>query len=207
MAKNGLKELLIFATGVAIGAVVTFKVVSDRYENIMQDEIDSVKEVFKTNNQVTGSTTDEMKKETKQEPIKLNNTEYTEYNKIVRNYTNYFEEGEDQYKGIKQTIVEPIEPSEYHSDKPYVIHPDEFGALEDYQTISLTYYKDEHLADDMDELVEDIDDTVGLASLKTFGEYEEDCVFVRNDRLKCDYEICKDNRSYEEVVWRPPHQM
>ena len=34
-----------------------------------------------------------------------------------------------------------------------------------------------------------------------------DSVFVRNDRLKCDYEILRDNRSYSDVTGRYPGQM
>ena len=40
------------------------------------------------------------------------------------------------------------------------------------------------------------DDVVGMESLTHFGEYEDDSVFVRNDRLKCDYEILMDERTY-----------
>ena len=55
------------------------------------------------------------------------------------------------------------------------------------------------LADDMDELVDDIEDVVGFESLNHFGEYEEDAVHVRNDRLKADYEILVDTGNYNEV--------
>lgn len=85
-------------------------------------------------------------------------------------------------------------------DRPYVISPDEFGELDDYDLISLTYYADEVLADDIDEIVEDVDDVVGLDSLTHFGEYEPDSVFVRNDRLKADYEILLDERTYPEAI-------
>ena len=92
-------------------------------------------------------------------------------------------------------------------DKPYDISPDEFGEFDDYEKISLTYYKDQILADDGDEPIEDIDEVVGSESLNCFGEYEDDAVFVRNDRLKCDYEILLDHRKYSDVVQRKPYQM
>lgn len=84
-------------------------------------------------------------------------------------------------------------------DIPYVISPDEFGQDESYETISLTYYADGVLADDDDEMVEDVENLVGFDSLNHFGEYEDDSVFVRNDRLKCDYEILLDHRKYTDV--------
>ena len=84
-------------------------------------------------------------------------------------------------------------------DAPYVIPPEEFGET-DYEIISLTYYADGILADDMDDIVDDVDDIVGADSLTHFGEYEEDSVFVRNDLREVDYEILRDPRKYSDVV-------
>ena len=83
---------------------------------------------------------------------------------------------------------------------PYVISPDEFGGVEEYEKISLSYYADGILADDDDEVMENADEIVGLDSLTHFGEYEDDSVFVRNDVMKCDYEILLDHRNYKDVA-------
>ena len=92
-------------------------------------------------------------------------------------------------------------------EKPYIISPEEFGDFDEYTKLSLTYYSDGVLADENDEIVDDIDETVGADFADHFGEYEDDSVFVRNDRLKCDYEILRDNRSYSDVTGRYPGQM
>ena len=91
--------------------------------------------------------------------------------------------------------------------KPYVIPPEQFGDDEEYEQISLTYYADGVLADENDEVIEDVEDAVGIDSLNHFGEYEDDSVFVRNDARKCDYEILLDQRTYSEVAEDMPHQM
>lgn len=88
---------------------------------------------------------------------------------------------------------------EYVNDKPYVISPEDFGEYEDYETISLTYYKDKVLTDELNEIVEDIEETVGEESLNHFGEYEDDSVFVRNDSKRCDYEILLVDQFYSDV--------
>lgn len=86
-------------------------------------------------------------------------------------------------------------------NEPYVISPDDYGENDNYTQISLVYYAgDGVLADDEDEVVEDIEDTVGEDFAEHFGEYEDDSVFIRNDRLRCDYEILRDNRSFSDVV-------
>ena len=67
-----------------------------------------------------------------------------------------------------------------------------------YQSESLTLYACGTLTDDFDNPIEDVPAMVGDA-LDHFGEYEDDSVFVRNDQYKCNYEICKDVRTYEQA--------
>ncbi len=84
---------------------------------------------------------------------------------------------------------------------PHVIAPEDFGTL-DYEQVSLTYYSDGVLTDDDDHAMDDdeIEESVGKESLTHFGEYEDDSVYVRNDRVKVDYEILSDPRSYKDVL-------
>jgi hypothetical protein len=55
--------------------------------------------------------------------------------------------------------------------------------------------------------VEDLEGSVGIDSLTTFGEYEDDSVFVRNSRLRCDYEILLDQRNFEDVIHAGPKRL
>jgi len=176
------KNFIMFILGAVIGSVVTWKYTEQKYEQIAQDEIDSVKEIFSKREDVDGTDL-RMKADNAKE--KHNVIEYTARLR-EQGYINYSEE-------VKQ---EPM----IVDKAPYVIAPEEFGDLDDYETISLTYYADQILADDNDQLVEDIQDVVGFESLNSFGEYEDDSVFVRNDRLKCDYEILLDKRKYSNVI-------
>lgn len=183
---NTFKDLFIFAIGAAIGSVVTWKFVKDKYERIAQEEIESVKEVFSSREEALKKT-EEVKKEEelKEASDKLNNLGYK---------TSYSEFSESKRKEDAQV------------DKPYVISPDEFGELYDYDQISLRYYSDGVLVDDADdEIVDNIEEIVGFDSLNHFGEYEDDSVFVRNDRLKVDYEILLDLGTYEEARKKRPH--
>ena len=52
-----------------------------------------------------------------------------------------------------------------------------------------------------DEIVPDreIPELVGRESLEHFGDYEDELVHVRNDRLKCDFEISIDTKKYIDV--------
>lgn len=90
--------------------------------------------------------------------------------------------------------------------EPYVISPEEFGEMNDYEKISLTYYANGILADENDEVIDDIEETVGDA-LEHFGEYEDDSVFVRNEENMCDYEILFDQRNFSEITGVTPFHM
>ncbi|HZK46450.1 MAG TPA: hypothetical protein VFC64_00760, partial [Atopostipes sp.] len=115
------------------------------------------------------------------------------------------EQGYINYSDVEpETNKEEVNEESMDIDIPYVIPPEEFGEFDNYEKIGLTYYADQVLTDDDDKSVEDIEDTVGFDSLNHFGEYEDDSVFVRNDRLKCDYEILLDQRNYSDVIVRIP---
>lgn len=106
------------------------------------------------------------------------------------------------YASKSETVEEKGEPMEHKF--AYVIPPESFGE-EGYDTVSLTYYADKVLADDYDEIIEDLDIIGGEESLNSFGEYEDDSVFVRNEENETDYEILLDLRNYSDVVGKTPH--
>lgn len=174
---NTLSKVIIFAAGVATGAVVTRKLLKAKYEKTLEEEINSLRERFVNREDHFLKTSDEETAESEKEDIK----EYVE----TINESEYTAEGTD-FKA-----------------KPYVIAPEDFGEYgEDYELHTLTYYADDILADDHDEIVEDVDVKVGLDSLSRFGEYtyDPDTVYVRNDKRRCDYEIMRDDRNYADIV-------
>ena len=186
--KSTLSKLVIFAAGAAIGSAVTWKFLDKKYKHIAQEEIDSVKEYY--------------------------SDKYSEHCEEESESKRYLEEVAEPFaEGFQEGVKSIIQEQEYVSysekedkTKPYVIAPEEFGEFGGYETFSLTYYKDKVLTDEYDEIIDDVDDIVGLESLTRFGEYEEDSVFVRNDERKCDYEILYDPREYRDVVGDTPHR-
>lgn len=189
---NKLVGLTMFVLGASIGSVVTWRYLDKKYKKISQEEIDSVKETFYKRDPIVIDN-EEAKMRANQAKEKPSLIEYaTKIQKTIseeQGYVNYSD------------ISKPNSPTEEKKiDIPYVIPPDEFGELDEYETIDLVYYADKVLTDDDDQLVEDINNVVGFSSLESFGVYEDDAVFVRNDRLKCDYEILLDQRNYWDVI-------
>ena len=86
---------------------------------------------------------------------------------------------------------------------PYVIHQNEYNHSEpEYSKVVYTYY-------DVDSMIIDEEESpliyagvsVGMDNLKFgHGSDDEDVVYVRNDRLETDMQICRVHRSYEEEV-------
>lgn len=210
---NRIVPIITFVSGAVIGSLVTWKCLKKKYEDIAQDEIDSVKAVYSReydDNLVSVRNTMKARHEENEEQTEQSKTviksakdkmSVAEYARIIREKA-YASPPEDE----EETDV-------VLSDAPYVITPDEFTELYGYDTISLLYFADGILTDDNEEVMsyDDIVDSVGIESLNHFGEYEEDSVYVRNDRLKVDYEICRDLRNYSDVVkakpYLKPHQI
>lgn len=173
---NNTKIFLAFVGGAIIGSILTWKCVKEKYEKIAQEEIDSVKERFSKR---------EKKDSEKENGINVRD----EHEKEVDKYHAVLQK--ERYGGNREEGC-PVE-------RPYVISPEDFGELDEYEKVSLTYYADGVLTDEDDEVIDDVEDIIGEDSLTHFGEYEDDSVFVRNDILKTDYEILLDQRNYSEV--------
>lgn len=202
-------NLIIFLSGVGIGSLITYKIVSDKYENLIDAEIESVKESLGYYSKKNDDSEDEPNisdEKVVYEPLK---SDKKDYENLVA-YYNYHANDESEQDEKSDSFVElhKIEKSTEHSlkDNIYIIPPYEYDAIDDYDTIELTLYNDNVLCDEMDEIVEDREQKVGSDFVSVFEEDDVNVVYVRNDILKCDYEISKDLRDYSDVVWgRPPH--
>lgn len=191
MNRDTLNNFLFFAAGAAIGSVVTWKFIKTKYERLAQEEIDSVKAAYCPQYEEE----DEATEETIENGYVPTEVELNTYADTLHSqgYTDYA----NAHNGI--VTVKPVEEVD-DVERPYVIEPNEFGELDSYKTVSLLYFNDQVLTDDQYEPIEDADEAVGLESLDTFGQYEPDSVFVRNDKRKTDYEILLDPRNFCDLL-------
>ena len=193
-----MSNAVAFTIGVATGASVTYILIKKHFKKIADDEIDTMREYFQNKRAEEANALEEEPDEAEVKEARDEHQEdkpnIREYTSLIKkeNYTNYSDTTADKKKEVDDV------------EKPYVITPEEFGEL-DYSTISLTYYSDGVLTYESDELVEDVDDIVGADFAEHFGEYEDDSVFIRNDRMKTDFEILVDKRNYSDVVETNPH--
>lgn len=194
MNRSTLTSVFAFAVGAVVGSFVTWKAMDQKYRQMADEEIESMREYFSNKSKKIEHVELEDNDE-EDEPEKYEVTE-----KDIRDYDGVLEKV--NYSGYTTVSTKEVEKD---MTGPYVITPEEFGELKEYETIELTYYADFVLADNRNNPIEDVDDVIGLDSLDHFGEYEDDSVFVRDDERKIDYQILLDPRKYSDVVNKKPH--
>lgn len=193
---NKLVNALMFAGGAAIGSILTWQLVKDAYRKLAEEEIASVKEHYRKRyegpqqSEPTKGETDKSAYLTKREMTQEEKETVTQYADLTKSYISSENEQEVEY-----------------DSEPYVIKPELFGELPDYNAVSLTYYADGVLADDEGNVVTDADDVVGKDFADHIGDYEPDAVHIRNDWNQCDYEILSVFDRYEDIYQKDPHQM
>lgn len=172
-----------FMLGAAVGAAITARYLTKKYEDTFYFEDDEQE--------------DSIENDRTEAPVEFIQAVQAKANeaRTKRDITEYASKiKQEKYDTEEATDVENYETVE----APYVITPDEFGEY-GYETISLTYYADDVLTDDGDDIIDDPAEIVGRDFSSHFGEYEDDSVFIRNDTKRCDYEILKDYRKYSEL--------
>lgn len=174
--------ILAFGTGCTVGYFTAKKLLEQKYEQLVMEEVEAVKEKLRKYRKETSDDSEATYIPTEEEK--------KEYAQKVQDLG---------YAAADEDIPFDV--------PPHVISPEDFGTIDEYDQISLTYYSDGVLADDDNRAMsdEEIEYAVGKESLTHFGEFEEDSVFVRNDRLKVDYEILLDGAKYSDILKQQPH--
>lgn len=200
-----MKGLLIFAAGLAVGAVAGAVLVKNKVLADAKAEVEEVREYYrsargKVNREDNEEVEEVAKKEYELKDIQVKDepkTGLTNYSQITKMYMS-----KDEHKAPMY-------------DDPFVIDPSEFGENPEYDTMTLTYFADGVLVDDVDDVIDEPDIVVGLENLKVFEEFGATSVYVRNDIYKTDYEIIRDDWNYSDlkepveppVKEKKPHQL
>lgn len=171
---NKFGYVAAFAVGAVVGAVVTWRYVKDKYEmqaqETINEELDTIRAIYNGREEQMNSELEQIREEKEIVVRKLNTI-----------------------NSMRKEAPVVLEPR--------VISPEEFEENEeDYEQVTLYYYKDGILADMGDNVIEDIDGIVGLDNLKRIGEWEDDVLHIRNDGLERDYEVLQDYGNFNDLV-------
>lgn len=199
------KTVIGFLVGLVVGSILTYHGLKNKVEAEIDEEVTKLKEFYK----------DQLEKQQaeyfeKEEYLKSKAAVAEDKGSVVskiinlKNVEKFEKEQNDETEdeaGSEETTTsafEILEDNIIAHDKPFVIEEDRVGEYISYDLISLIYFSDGVLTDDWEVPVENPDETVGKEYVEYF-ETGEDVVYVRNDKLKCDFEITRDLRTYEEV--------
>ena len=190
-----LSNVLLFTAGVAVGSLVTWRYFKSKYE-VVEDEIEEKTE------ETEGET------ETEDEDPEVSESKMSYKKPPLKEYVKMVEDNGYVPKTHMEEVKEEIANGEWDDKdvyEPFIIRPDEYGELHAYETLSLNYYADGVLTDELDNPIEDVESLVPADFADHFGEYDDNAVFVRNDNLECDYEILRDLRKFTDVVGEYPY--
>ena len=203
-----MKSLLIFAAGLAVGAVAGAVLVKNKVLADAKAEIDEVRKYYRESRGVVEEV-EEVKEKVEEtiDHIQGLIEEHETKPKTEKEHTNYSQ--------ITKMYMSKDEFQTPMYDDPFVIDPSEFGENPEYDTETLTYFADGVLVDDVDDVIEEPDIVVGLENLKIFEEFGATTVYIRNDIYKTDYEIIRDDWNYSDlkepveppVKEKKPHQL
>lgn len=171
-------SLIMFTMGALAGSFGSMRYFKKKYEQLAQEEIESVKESFRKKHESIVTTTPAVVKVSEPETPAKSTEDQTMYTSTLH----------------RLGYVEEQPKVDVHT----IIAPEELGDIDGYKVFSLTYFADGILADDAGTIF-DIELSIGSESLKHFGEYEDDAIHVRNTSLENDYEVLLDVRKYSEV--------
>ena len=209
-----LQTILIVIASAGISGAAGYFIAKKKYEKKADEEIESVKKAFNEHlNELTKSgekidipmtrngyskyskkklSEKKTKKESDREPLPTDPV-------AVDNYIDYSAPYRTSSKNVKteKKFVED-EKGAASNDDPYIISPDDFMASS-YESSTPLYYADGVLADSDNNVISSSIRLLGPKALNSFGQYQEDTVFVRNDKLKTDFEIILDTREFSKI--------
>lgn len=214
MKKTILCGLISFIFGAGVGYLVAQKLLEEKYATLAQEEIDSVKEVYsrtsaerlakqleEASKDLSRSAGDKVKEnlgiQSPSVPIHKRTNSYDKvrvaYNEISKdNVRRRF----NTESGTADVIPDDEDIEDDESDTIRLVSADTFLDGTSHDKATLYYYtEDDTLVDENGEdIIEDPDTIVGWDCFKVLEN--QDIVWVRNNRLEMDYEICAVRQSF-----------
>lgn len=208
--------------GIAVGYFLAKSRLETKYRQIADDEIDEMREHFRrreTAKQEKPEIDDVVEKLGYKQPATDAEDErppHVEIDVEKVEKRNVFETQPPSEEELGKPLAEePAIEWDYQTEmkarsdkKPYVIHLDEFKEnVTGNEQATYTYYAgDDVLADERDVPIDNMDELIGLENLDKFGHGSEDpsVVYVRNESLSMDMEICRSTGEYAKEVHAMP---
>ena len=171
---------LYFLGGAAVGSLITFFAVQSHFRKKAEEEIVSFRDYYNKKTE-----------------------EVEETKEAAKNYVDLVvSEGYVPPQDVVTKTTVPTVDNDITIPTVYAIAEEEYGNEEGYDAIpTYIYYANGILVDETgDELSQDsISRMVGSDFYTRFAA-GQDCIWLRNTEMKCDFEICMDEADFEPVT-------
>lgn len=195
---NFWKTSLAFVAGAIVGGFVTKKYIE--YKSQINDEIEY--EECETHEDIVEEANDTSveNEETINEEIKISSVDDESYKKLLAELQYTVEQEAEDF--VERMI--PKQEEVRDTSRPYNISPDEFEEIDEYDSDEYTYYADGYVTDSYGMPIsdEDIFNTIGEDFDTYFGSYDDDQIWIRNERLRMDFSVVRDIDRFVDVA--PP---
>lgn len=189
------KEPFIFSAGLAIGSLVTWLLVKNKYETMAKEEIDSVKDIYARVNQAAIEKAAAAKN--KPDIMTFTQSMTQEPEEVPQND---IPEEEEDYE--EEPIIEKV---------MYEIEPAEFASYDNYNTkITILYFEDDVYADERYDQIDPreyfskklllIGGKEPVETIDYIRRMDKDEICIRDTELGLDIDICTQGRSYIDYM-------
>ena len=212
---------IVFMMGAGVGSLATIIILREKYQKKLEQETESLIQDFITHRTKHAYQTVVDAKDLDREYPPKPPTYETIIDALgyIPDDESYHPDEDYDEDDDSSDFREDPEPEDIYSDlesrtlsEPCAVSPDEFSELIDngYSYTQWNIYNGKHnaqvICDENDMIIDhdEMDEQIGKA-IYSIGEYDEDILYVRNDRLRCAIEVTRDNRSYEEILRAMPY--
>lgn len=218
--KQGIKNILIFTTGAAVGSAVTTlalrafytKFINETLTEEVNKQMDDIKAEYTENlekikAEMAGNiqkdeqiVQDSAKKAPKSEKLEPKKKTKEEKKEEATDYTK-FSEGKKKktVKDVRTEAMKQIEKETTNSEGNYIITFGDYTSDNGYEKVTSTFYQgDGVFTNDYDDPDPDMPSIVGNL-VEKFDDYGEgNSLYIRSDQRETDYEIIFDDGCYGE---------
>ena len=195
---KGVIGSISLLVGGGMGFLIGYKVTKKKYRKIADEEVESVKKALEeyyrnpSDKRQAKPTEATEKKEATLPVTTKDSIDYSTFkgdNEKVA-YSNYV----NKYKSKEEKPA----TNKTNNTNIYIISSDDFASGE-YDVETLNYYADGVLADDDDNIIQNVKSIIGDVDLSSILFSDEQTAYIRNDIHQLDYEILYNDMNYTSI--------
>ena len=202
---NKLLPIATFIGGALVGAIVGWSAHKKKYEDQLEAETESIRKTYEKK-YVKISKVDLPKVD---DTVDMTEEEFKDYVNKRAEARKEYHKITAQYQPEGEVVTPDMTLEERAAAQPELIYAQDYGTEQDtgetYDCVELMWFKDERLATEAEMELLDVATTIGWDAIAQFDKTGLNTIYVRNHRLKIDYEVFKYDDTYEELLAERPH--